>query len=208
MSSADGLQISGQVEYQQTTPGRYYREYSFTVGQTQEWNYGGDRQTAQMTTKASLTWPNFWDTEFSTVHNFRRQDMRLTRGGPTMEAPAGWETTLHVETSDAAQTQAHVTTVYGRTEDSGLTFSTELGATVRPAPQWQLSITPKYVREVDTQQYISTLSGGSAATYGNRYIFGEVDRSTYSTQIRLNYTFKPDLNLDLYAEPFAASGHY
>jgi hypothetical protein len=27
-------------------------------------------------------------------------------------------------------------------------------------------------------------------------------------QVRLTYTFKPDLNLDLYAEPFAASGHY
>jgi hypothetical protein len=35
-----------------------------------------------------------------------------------------------------------------------------------------------------------------------------VDRSTYSTEIRLNYTFKPDLTLDLYAEPFAASGRY
>jgi hypothetical protein len=27
-------------------------------------------------------------------------------------------------------------------------------------------------------------------------------------QFRLSYTFKPDLNLDVYAEPFAASGHY
>jgi hypothetical protein len=26
--------------------------------------------------------------------------------------------------------------------------------------------------------------------------------------VRLNYTFKPDLTLDFYAEPFAASGHY
>ena len=26
--------------------------------------------------------------------------------------------------------------------------------------------------------------------------------------MRLNYTFKPDLNLDFYAEPFAASGRY
>ena len=27
-------------------------------------------------------------------------------------------------------------------------------------------------------------------------------------QIRANYTFKPDMTLDLYAEPFAASGRY
>jgi len=36
----------------------------------------------------------------------------------------------------------------------------------------------------------------------------DVDRSTYSTQFRLNYTFKPDLTLDFYGEPFAASGRY
>ena len=39
-------------------------------------------------------------------------------------------------------------------------------------------------------------------------MFGRVDRSTYSTQLRANYTFKPDMTLDLYAEPFAASGRY
>jgi hypothetical protein len=31
---------------------------------------------------------------------------------------------------------------------------------------------------------------------------------TLSTQFRLNYTLKPDLTVDLYAEPFAASGAY
>jgi hypothetical protein len=35
-----------------------------------------------------------------------------------------------------------------------------------------------------------------------------VDRATYSTQFRVNYTFKPDLTLDVYTEPFAASGAY
>ena len=35
-----------------------------------------------------------------------------------------------------------------------------------------------------------------------------IDRSTYATQIRLNYTFKPDLTLDFYGEPFSASGRY
>ena len=52
------------------------------------------------------------------------------------------------------------------------------------------------------------MTGGSAATYGGRYIFAHVDRSTYSMEVRLNYTFKPDLTLDFYGEPFAASGRY
>jgi hypothetical protein len=97
---------------------------------------------------------------------------------------------------------------YGQNEDGGLTFEVESSLTVQPSPQWQLSISPAYEREIDTQQYVTTLSGGRPETFGGRYIFARVDRSTYSTQVRLNYTFKPDLTLDLYGEPFAASGRF
>jgi hypothetical protein len=44
--------------------------------------------------------------------------------------------------------------------------------------------------------------------FGRRYIFSFVDRSTISSGIRLNYAFKPDVNLEFYGEPFAASGRY
>ena len=49
---------------------------------------------------------------------------------------------------------------------------------------------------------------GGPETYGSRYVFGFIDRSTVSTRFRMGYTVKPDMNLDVYAEPFAASGHY
>jgi hypothetical protein len=39
-------------------------------------------------------------------------------------------------------------------------------------------------------------------------VFGLPDRTTLSTQFRVSYTFKPDVTLDVYAEPFAASGAY
>jgi len=55
---------------------------------------------------------------------------------------------------------------------------------------------------------VATVSGGPALTYGQRYIFSFIDRSTWSSQFRLGYTLRPDLNIDVYAEPFAASGRY
>ena len=125
-----------------------------------------------------------------------------------MEKPGGWGANLELSSSEAAETQGEVAFEYGRTEDGGLTFVVDSELTLQPTPQWQLSISPAYEREVNTQQYVSTLTGGGAATYGGRYLFAHVDRSTYSMEVRLNYTFKPDLTLDFYGEPFAASGHY
>ena len=67
---------------------------------------------------------------------------------------------------------------------------------LRPSPGWQLSIAPSFLHQVDTQQYITSLVGGPELTYGRRYVFGEIDRSTFSMQLRTTYTLKPDMTLD------------
>ena len=206
--TGDGTRVSGNLQYRETVPGRWYRAYSFETSTGHEWNYGGDMQLAQVTPSFDVTLPNFWEVQIGTVFARVVQDERLTRGGPSMEKPGRWRTTLELESSEASETRVRLDGEYGRTEDGGLTFVAEGDVTVQPSPQWQLSVGPAYEREVNTQQYVSTLAGGSAATYGERYIFAHVDRSTYAMEVRLNYTFKPDLTLDFYGEPFAASGRY
>ncbi len=98
------------------------------------------------------------------------------------------------------------------------TMSTSVSLSARPTPSLQFSVSPQYLDEDGTsstfsgpinRQYLVTIAGtGRPETYGNRYVFGVVDRTTLSAQFRVNYTFKPDVTLDVYAEPFAASGRY
>jgi hypothetical protein len=208
LTTADGIQADGFVEYRDTEPRRGWRSYAFRLSTGNEWNFGGVRQAQSVTPRVTVTWPNFWRSVFDVTYNGRAYDARLTRGGPLMQTPQGWETNLEVQSSDASQTRVDLVTTYGRNEDGGVTLDANATLTLQPAPQWQLSVRPAYEREVNTQQYVTTLSGGGAATFQRSYVFAHVDRSTYSTQIRMNYTFKPDLTLDFYGEPFAASGRY
>jgi len=97
---------------------------------------------------------------------------------------------------------------YGGDELGGQTYRLSGGLSIRPGARWQLSLTPNYLRAISSRQYVDSFSGGSAATYGTRYVFAFIDQSTFITQLRLNYTLRPDLTLDVYAEPFAASGRY
>jgi hypothetical protein len=213
-SSADGITADAVLEYRETVPGRWWQNYSITVETGNEWNYAGDRQNRSVSPGFEVRWPNFWETRFGSTLNLRAQDERLTRGGPSMEKPRGWRLELETESSDASSTRGGVGAAYGRDEDGGLELAIETELSLQPGPRWQLSINPRYDRQVATQQYVTTIpgipgtAGGGAATFGSRYVFGHIDRSTYSTEIRLNYTFKPDLTLDLYAEPFSASGRY
>src|SRR5690606_2046533 len=93
-------------------------------------------------------------------------------------------------------------------ELGGYGFNSNMSLTLRPGPRWQLTMRPQYMRRTDSQQYVTRLSGGRPETFGSRYVFGYIHRTEYSMELRASFTLKPDLNLDVYAEPFASSGHY
>jgi hypothetical protein len=115
---------------------------------------------------------------------------------------------LSLRSRPAAQSGWNINLTRTVDEDGGRTHNFRSVLSFRPAPRWQLSVTPTYIRQRESQQYVTTLAGGLPVTYGQRYIFSYIDRSTVSTQFRMGFTLKPDVNIDLYAEPFAASGKY
>jgi hypothetical protein len=207
-SSVDQLQSTWRLEYRETVPARWWRNYSLALSQEQMWSLAWDREVSAVGASGFLRWANFWETEAEVTYTFRAYDPRLTRGGPLMQTPHGWRAALEFENPSASRTRLEGSLLYGRDEDGGVTFQTGSRVEFQPGSQWAVSLEPRYERQVNTQQYVTTLDGGPGETFGRRYVFGSIDRSTYSTEVRFNYTFKPDLTLDFYGEPFAASGHY
>lgn len=208
LNSADSYTLNGDLRWRETEPGDVLRGYWIGVSQNNEWNHGGDRQIKRLRFYSSQTWRNFWTTEASFNRDFRHADARLTRGGPLMETPNRWNLNLELRNSQASATSWRGELDIAGSEDGDLTHRFRGHLAFRPGERWQLSIDPDFLRRVDTQQYVRTLEGGRPETFGRRYVFGRIDRNTYAVQFRLGFTFKPDLNLDVYAEPFAASGHY
>ena len=120
----------------------------------------------------------------------------------------GWTTDVSVGNRASSRTRAD-RVAFHQTNDDGASTNRITGlVSVRPGPRWQFSVSPFYDRVTEPQQYVTTLSGGRPETYDNRYVFAFIDRSTVSMEFRLGLTLKPDMNLDVYAEPFAASGRY
>jgi hypothetical protein len=146
--------------------------------------------------------------ELSSGPNFRNLDQFLTRGGPLMGTPRGWGTELELNNRPTARTRWRGEVSIDTDEARGRNLAVEGSISIQPGSRWQLSINPEYLRQTDSQQYVGTLGGGRPETFGQRYVFSYIDRSTWSTQFRLAYTIKPDVNIDLYTEPFAASGRY
>jgi len=207
LMAADGITTDASIQYRETQP-RWLRNYSLEVEKFNEWNYGGDPQSNQWSPRVNVTWLNFWMTKVQAWVFGATQDQHLTRGGPLMRLPSAMQGQIEIESPTAAQTQGKIGMYYTTREDGSRLRYFYGGMGVRPSPRWQMSFAPTFVRDIDARQYVATLDGGSPVTYGKHYVFARVDRMTLSTQFRLNYTLKPDLTVDLYAEPFAASGAY
>ena len=208
LRAADALVAQVDVRYRETRPGRLFRNYWIGSRQQNEWTFGHERATKSVNIYTNQTWQNFWVTQATLTRNFLRYDSRLTRGGPLMTLPPGWNLNVQLRNRTGSKTTWSFDLTTARNDDQGFNHRLIGRFGFRPGPRWQFSVNPTIQRQVEAQQYIATLPGGSPVTFGSRYVFGHVDRSTYSAQFRLGYTFKPDLNLDLYAEPFAASGRY
>ncbi len=208
IGTADGIQTRQSLTYRETTPGEMLRSYSFALNHTSEWNFGGDRQNTQLSANTDVTLSNFWGARASVSYAPRTQVARLTRGGPSMASPGSWRVSLSLRSNSSAETRWSVGAGYGRDEVGGWSSSADASVSLIPAPRWQVSISPSFDRQVDSRQYVTQRTGGSAATYGGRYVFAFTDRTTLALETRLNFTLKPDLDLELYMQPFAASGRY
>jgi hypothetical protein len=208
LNGADGLLISGNLTYRETQPGRRFRGYAFTLSASNDSTLRLLRQEGTVRGQMNLTWANFWTTNVSVTRNLPQMSASLTRGGPLMARGPGWTTQIGVGNRAASQTRLTATATAASNDDGASIRRITGSVSFRPGPRWQVSAEPFYDRVTEPQQYATTLPEGRAQTYGSRYVFGFIDRSTVSTKFRMGFTVKPDMNLDVYAEPFAASGHY
>jgi hypothetical protein len=125
-----------------------------------------------------------------------------------MQRPASWTVSSTIANASASQTRWTVSGTGMSNEDGGYVRRAAVLFSFRPSPRWQLSVEPEIDRTNDVQQYLTTAAGGRPESFGYRYVFSTIDRTTLSSAIRTGLTIRPDLNIDVYAEPFASSGRY
>ncbi len=209
LQSADDIDYNADIQFRETRPGRFLRSWQLGIVTRGSYNYGLDHELNQWSQNTSLTTRNLWNFNLQSLVDLRHLDDGLTRGGPLMGTGLGWGQDVRLSNSFGARTGWRVNYAWRRDELGGHRNNIGGGVTLRPSPSWQLSVDPLYQSGTDARQYVMQLSDPSAtATFGGRYVFAFVDRTTISVRTRLNYAVSPTLTLEGYGEPFAASGRF
>jgi len=209
LGNGDGRNGFVGMIYRQTKPRAWFQNYNFALSAFSEYDYGGDRQVLFNEVYGQVVLKNFWDLSSYVDYLPRSLDHSATRGGPEMATPASWNWVVRLASKFGAKNSWVGRVYYGEDELGGQTYRLSGEVSIRPSTRFLFSATPNYLRAISPRQYLTTFTGGGpAATYGSRYVFARIDQSTFLMQLRANYTIGPDLTLELYGEPFAASGRY
>ena len=208
INAADSKSAFAQLRYRETRPRSFYRSWFISSQVENQWDFGDALLFRAYRGDANLTFRNNWTLDATAWQDQPALDYRMTRGGPYIRKPRANVGIVRLGNSFAASTRWWGRVYYGRDEYGGTQNRLSGSVSVRPTTQWQLTLEPNYLRYDYTRQFAAAIAGGPEATFGTTYVFGYLQQNEFRLPLRLNYTFRPDLTLELYAEPFAASGRY
>ncbi|HXG45481.1 MAG TPA: DUF5916 domain-containing protein [Gemmatimonadales bacterium] len=208
LGAADDIDLFGNLRYRETRPGRVFHRWSLGVFGNAGWNFGGTHTSSDLGLNANATWKDFSGSFVELSYAPSTLSDNLTRGGPLMRRPSSVSGGLGYFSPEAHDTRFTLEAGAARDAAGGWDLSASGSLELRPAAPVAISFSPRLSRGLGSRQYIGTYPGGSARTFGGRYVFGFVDRTTVSAQLRASYAVTPALTLEGYLEPFAASGRY
>jgi hypothetical protein len=207
---ADYVWNNANLGRQWTVPGSWYRSIFTSVGGQMQHNYDGDRTDMQGQTFLNLQFLNFWNVYGFYIYHPTVMDDQLTRGGPVVKRH-GYQDALIGVNSDARRwfvLQGQVEGNVGVNEPTQ-EITPRITALVKPASNVSFSFGPSLDLTRTNQQYdTAVVAPGYALFYNMRYIFANIDQVTLSLDTRISLAFTPTLTLDVYAQPFFASGRY
>ena len=212
LNRADYKWMMANAVRQWTTPGSWYRNIWMTVGAQQQFNYDGDRNDMDYHAYWQATFKNYMNFSIFDIVHPSTYDERLTRGGPT-EIRYGYNLVSGYLTTDSRsrvveQLQVQYSTPRDNSEGGRLSFYPTI--VVKPSSRILVSVSPSFDHDLTAQQYVTAVSDATAPAgfAGTRYVFGRLEQKTFSVDTRTNVTFTPNLTLELFAQPFLASGRY
>ncbi|HEU4884088.1 MAG TPA: DUF5916 domain-containing protein [Longimicrobium sp.] len=191
------------------TPTRNYRQWLVIAGGQHEVNFDGDRTAAQLHAFTGGQLANYWNVAFYTEWYPEVSDDRASRGGPTTRRAGGYLLHSRMSTDSRKPVVFSIAANHLPSTDGGRYTNVNGSVRVKPASNVQLSIGPSYTFDRSTAQFVLRRDDATATHFsGQRAIFADLDQHVLSMNTRLNWTFTPDLTLELFAQPFVFAGDY
>jgi len=209
MQRTDMISTHALMQYVNQEPAGHYRERNLWLGTWMNRNFDGDTLERGVFADGFGTWQNYWTYRASLFLSPQAVSDRITRGGPVVRNAPSFSSDQSLG-SDARK--RFFFTLAGHLEgatDGYYSRTATLTLTAQPSSNLQLSVAPSVTRAHDHAAYVRAFADPAAtATYGTRYVLADLDQHSVELGTRADWTLTRNLSLQLYVQPFIASGAY
>jgi len=201
--------LRNQLSLVSVRPSSWYRRGQLTFSTEQHWTTGGLPSGASVAVRGNGELTNFWGIEsYATAWNLgETYCISCARGGPALRVSPSALMTVGVGGDIRKALRPEVgLTVSGGDEGRSWQATIEGGVNGRIGTRTSLEFGVQYERRRnDTQPYANY---GAALSDTTHFTFARLDQTTLAMVARANVTVTPTLSLQLYAQPFVASGAF
>lgn len=205
---ADIINWHAGAGYYWSDPTDVYRYLELGAAVFQNHDFGGNKTWEGIFHFGSVQFLNYYRANWNLGYYPETFNNNRTRGGPLTLNLAGYNASLNLSSDSRKDWMVGL---FGGISESGPSYGWYAGAELELRLLSNLSFvfSPQFEKEFSNAQYVDTyVDPTSTNTYGSRYVFGELDQKTLSSSIRLNWTFTPQLSLQLYVQPLISAGDY
>jgi hypothetical protein len=207
--STDRAGAHGVFMWREDDPKGIIRSWNAWAAKWWTWNYAREPLGDGLNTDLFLTFLNYWTLSGNFGVRGEVTDDRFTRGGPSAITPGGGYWGIRGGTDSRAWFSVQPNYSYSWNRAGGWTSSLNLPISLKPASRLTISTGPNWTKTRSVAQYLTALADPSAsATYGNRYVFGELDQSQLTLTTRASLTLSPALSVQIFAQPLLAAGDF
>ena len=209
LGSTDMRSIAPLINYRQQKPGKYYRWWEQYLFWNPAWNFDGDMTFNGVGAITVFELPNFWN-------YFIRFDWRppiidpgLTRGGPVAGFVTSGGAQIEINSDRRKKHTFGAFASYAFNAAGGYGKTIGPRATIRPTTALRVQLSPNYSRTHALAQFVTRVADANASdTYGTRYVFATLDQHQLAMTTRVDWTFTPNVSLQLFAQPLIAAGDF
>ncbi len=205
LAQTDRMDQWSWVQYRKLNPFGIFRSMRINAAQRQRWDFGGEKLGSWVNTDAQFQFKNFYQLSTGAeilLHNASNADLR---GGPSIIYPRSYEYWLWAGTDPRKNIRFELNPWWSWSQDN---FSSSWGwwsrITLRPSNAININLTGSISNNLNEMQYVATITPDNET----RYLVGKIDQMTYNMSLRVTYVMTPNLSLQYWGQPFAASGAY
>ena len=206
---ADILSLSVGGTRRWVEPGRYFRSASLSLHGAERRNFGNVPFQRRIALRGNGQTVGFHSIRGSLSYEPEALDVRATRGGPAMAKPANWGSSLSFSSDFRRRVSGGMSVNYSGDVEGSYSVSAGPALHGRGEGLFSWSVQPAFTRSRNAAFYVTQADDPAAqSTFGRRYVFAELEQSAIDVTIRMDLALTPRMTLQVYGQPFVASGDY